>query len=328
MSTPTVDQLLEELTVDIDSESFIEEITRTELPPTVEFFARQYDETIGTRDAFGWKWFYRILDYFTLETVPEDRIEEIHTVKTLFTMFIVILDDLAEDDNDRATFEQARTIPFSVEPTESPMGLNQPALSLAGDIWSAVSDRLAGLSRYSEFITVLAYDLRQSITAMDYSLLVNESPAVGTRTGTRHYGPHNMCFFPYIDMDLMASPSVMWADVAPVREIYWTAQQMGWIGNGVTTWEREVHEGDVSSGVVVAALRDGVVTPEQLQTDPEATIAAIEASEVEATLIERWHTLHAELRDVEETATSVDLDRVADRMERVLAFQLAAEGYK
>lgn len=328
MTTPTINQLLGELSVDIDSESFIEEITQTELPPAVATFAGRYDEEIGTRDAFGWKWFYRILDYFTLETVPENRIEEIHTIKTLLTMFIVILDDLAEEDTDRATFEQARTIPFSVEPTESPTGLNQQALSLAEDIWSAVSDRLAELPRYSEFITLLAYDLRQSITAMDYSLLVNESPAVATRTGTRHYGPHNMCFFPYIDIDLMASPSVVWADVAPLRELYWTAQQMGWIGNGVTTWEREVHEGDVSSGVVVAALRDGLITPEQLRTNPEATIAAIEASEIEATLIERWHTLHSDLRDVEETATSVDLDRVADRMVTVMAFHLASEGYK
>lgn len=241
---------------------------------------------------------------------------------------MTLLDDLADAVGDTVTFEQVRTIPTPITPREPPTDVNQPVLSLAADLWDAVTDRLTELPRYEEFITVFTYDTRQAITAMDYALLINEAPAIATRTGMHHYDQHNMCLFPYTDMDLMASPDIERADLAPLRELYWTAQRMARIGNWVTTWQREIHEGDYASGVVVEALRNGIVTPDQLRTDPDAAIAAIEASDIEATFIERWYTLHAELRDVEETATNVNFDRIADRMETVLAFQVAAEGHK
>lgn len=329
MNSTEVNQLIEGLSVTIDPSTFIEEVSQMELPPVVSEFAGRYEEEIDTRNPFVWKWLYKgFTNHYTLETVSDEHAEELYTVKTLLTMFIAILDDLAEEDNDRETFERARTIPFSTEPTTSPSGVNQPALTLASDIWSMVSNRLAGLPRYQEFIILFIYDFRQVITAMDYSLLVNESPAVATRTGTQRYGPLNMSFFPYLDIDLMASPNLIWADIAPLRELYWTGQQMGGIGNWVTTWQREIYEEDFSSGVVVWALRDGVVTVEQLRADPEAAIEAIEATSIEEMFINQWHTLHTDLTDPDETATSVDLSRVADRIERLLAFQLAAKGYK
>lgn len=53
MTITDSDQLVADLTDDIDPETFIEDIATTELPPAVAIFAQRYDEEIGIRDEQG-----------------------------------------------------------------------------------------------------------------------------------------------------------------------------------------------------------------------------------------------------------------------------------
>lgn len=50
--TTDSDQLIADLTDDIDPETFIEDIATTKLPSAVATFAQRYDEEIGIRDVF------------------------------------------------------------------------------------------------------------------------------------------------------------------------------------------------------------------------------------------------------------------------------------
>lgn len=328
MGSDTTDVLLDELGDDVNAGELIRDINETQLPSSVETLARRYDEEVGIRSEFVWKWIYVLFEHCTLGSVPEARMEATRTRKTLFTMFITVLDDIAEDDLDRTTFEQARKIPFPAETPETTPGTDETQLSMAQAVWDEFTDQLADAPRRDEFITQFRFDTRQAINSMDYSLLTSESPDVATRTGALHYSPHNMVVFPYIDVDLMASPDFLREDLAALRELLWKAQRMARIGNWVSTWKRELPEGDYSSGVVIWALRDGVVTPEDLRERPDDAIAAIEDSGVEADLLDRWYDIYDDVESFEESATSVDFDKAIERLKAVMFFHLASEGHK
>ncbi|PCR89582.1 hypothetical protein CP557_02960 [Natrinema ejinorense] len=265
--------------------------------------------------------------YCTLDTVSEELFEATRTRKTLFTMFITILDDIAEVNHDRTTFRQARKIPFPDE-TVTTDGVDSASVSMARNVWDELRREIHDAPRADEFTELFRYDTRQSINSIDYSRLLIEQPETATRSGAIHYGPHNMVVFPYIGIDLMASPTFERSDLAPLRELLWKIQRLARIGNWVSTWEREIREGDFSSGVVVWALRDGIVEPEDLRERPESAIEAIRHSEVETELMDRWISSYEELTDNELTAASVDLDELLEGMKMVMIYHLISEGYK
>ncbi|MFC7135534.1 hypothetical protein ACFQRB_00735 [Halobaculum litoreum] len=179
---------------------------------------------------------------------------------------------------------------------------------------------------------MFGYDLRQALNAMEYSRVLNDHLAMANLGGATHYDAHNMVMFPYADVDVMYSPGFDAGDLGVVRELIWDLQRMARIGNWLTTWEREIGEGDYTAGVVVYALRNGIVTREQLEAatadgDPTA-VDRIEAHGVEDVFLAEWRHLHRKVRDRDLTADSVDLDAFAEGMETVMDHHLASEGYK
>jgi hypothetical protein len=197
--------LLTELTEDIEAASLIEDINQTTLPDPVASLSEAYTERIGIRDEFVWKWIYELFAHCTLGSVPQDRMASTRTRKTLLTMFVTILDDIAEADGDRITFRQARKIPFPGETVVESDAQNRDALRMAERVWSAFESSLATAPRRDEFIDLFRFDIRQTLTAIEYSLQISDTPEIATRGGSLSYGPHNMVVFPYIDVDQMAS---------------------------------------------------------------------------------------------------------------------------
>lgn len=333
MNSSETDQLVAELSTEINPQTFVKEIKQTELPPVLrEFSQRCVEEEISNRGIFIWKWLYQAFGHFQLETVPKEKSEEARIIKTLYSMYITNLDDVAEETQDRATFEQARTIPSPITSKNSLEEVDQSIVSFEEDIWDRLIKELLGTPRYEQLKNIFRYDTRQSTIALEYSLLVGEhtrkSINIILEDELIQDETHNLSFLGFLDIDLMFSPEFDMEDINSIREIYWDAEQMARIGNWVTTWEREVHEGDYTSGVIARALRKGITSIEQLENHPAAAIKVIEDSTIEADFIEEWKELHTKIQAVDNTASSIDLSRVADRMEVVLSFQLAAEGYK
>src|SRR5207253_5772344 len=103
------------------------------------------------------------------------------------------------------------------------------------------------------------------------------------------YLPHNMHMMVSATLDVMCSPDFDPAEVGKARQAFWHGQCMGRIGNLTTTWERELGEGDFTSGVYARALAHGDVTLAQLQAgDREAIQAAIRQGQHEAYFLCRW----------------------------------------
>ena len=306
------------------------------LPPTAREFADRYARVIGERDRFLWKWIHNLFDKFTLTSVPSRERSAVYEQKTLLTMFVTVLDDLAESEGDQGTFAVGRRIPFGVDATErierASGELDYGVLEYLADLWETIDAEVRDAPRYGEFVDVFEYDLRQTFNAMEYSGLVNDNPAMANRAETERHDAYNMTMFPYACVDLMHSPSFDRSELGALRSILCDLQQMARIGNWITTWERELGEGDISSGVVVCALRRGVVDYEEILdadgTDIEGLVDRIRSHGIESEFTREWDLRDRTVRKRTAEVESVDAEQIVDGIESVMNHHLASEGHK
>ena len=312
-------------------DGFLQEIHRVELPDRIVRLVDEYESLNGERDRFLWQWMYSLFPAFTLSSVAEEHREHVLSQKMVLTMFVTILDDLVDNQGDRRTFEEARRLVQDPEAVDrSRVEVSDEYFDFIEQLWTEFADGLDDAPRGDEFEDIFDYDCRQTLNAMDYSAVVNENPRIANLGGAEHYDAHNMVMFPYADVDLMYSPDFDLADFGTVRDVLWDLQEMARIGNWLTTWEREVAEGDYSAGIVMLALQEGIVTPEELEDaddDGAAAIERIRDEDIEATFRDRWAQRYRAVRDREFTTESVDLNALIDGLETVSQYYEASYGH-
>ncbi|MFC5972074.1 hypothetical protein ACFPYI_12110 [Halomarina salina] len=166
---------------------------------------------------------------------------------------------------------------------------------------------------------------------MDYGWLINDTPEAATPRGTDTYGPHNMTMFSYAAIDIMHSPAFAATDIGELREVVWDAQRLARIGNWVTTWERELREGDYTAGVVVKAIADDVVSIDELESpdvSDDELIERIHEAAIEQSFQDNWEEEYQSLREKTFTTNSVDLEAYVDGMTEVRDLHRASRGHK
>ncbi len=308
---------------------YAKEINTITLPQSVQEIVDEYESVVGERDAFLWKWIHNLFDEFTLSSVACDAADMVRNQKTLLTIFITTLDDLAEVSGDAETFARARRIPFGgVELT----GGDKEVLEFLGTLWEDIEAALETAPRYDEFADVFEYDFRQTINAMDYSRVLNDTPWAANRAEAERYDAYNMALFSYASVDLMYSPTFQRRELGTLRSLLCELQQMARIGNWLTTWERELAEGDVSSGIAVCALQRGVITPTEV-ADPDAEtverlVDRIQSHGIEAEFIREWEIRSRAVRKRTGELESVDASAIVDGLENVMNHHLASDGCK
>jgi len=321
---------------DVNMGEYKRSVENVELPPSVREFANRYDRVIGDRDRFLWKWIHNLFEEFTLSSVSKGALADVYERKTLLTIFVTVLDDLAERGGDRPTFEIGRRIPFGVDGFPDidleRAGLEAPVLELLADLWGEIDGGLRAAPQYGDYADVFDYDLRQTFDAMEYSGLLNDQPMIANRTEAERHDAYNMAMFPYAGIDLMHSPSFDRDEYGALRSLICDLQQMARIGNWITTWERELAEGDFSSGVVVCALRRGVITPTEVtEADEKAVrrlIDRIKSHGIESEFVREWEIRNKTVRKRTSEVESVDADAFVDGIQAVMNHHLASEGYK
>ena len=312
-----------------DSVDFYDRIARVTLPEPVATLADDYDRQFGDRDRFLWRWIYSLFPEFTLSSVSSEHEHHVRVQKTVLTMYVTVLDDLIEHHDDSRTFDEARRLvrdPANVDPERAAVDAEQ--FAFIERLWQTFEDGVADAPRHSEFADIFEYDIRQTTNAMEYSAVVNRHPHMANLSGAKQYGAHNMVMFPYADVDLMYSPTFEFDDFGPLRDLLWDLQEMARIGNWLTTWEREIHEGDYTAGIVVLALQEGLVTPAELRESGGAVIETIKANDIEQRFHDRWADRYEAVRTREYDASSVDFDALVGGMETVFDYHLESRGHK
>lgn len=304
----------------------IAEVRKTNLPESIVELADEYDRRVGDRDQFLWKWIHNLFDAFTLPCVPTEHWERVRETKTVLTMYVTVLDDLADRHRDGATFEQARRIPHA------PKGVRRDAPDVDADVvdfaetlWNRVKADLTEAPCYEEYADLFRFDTRQVLGAMEYACVLNENRQMANLAESRHFGPFNMVMFPYADVDLMWSPSFDRSELGDLRSLLLELQQMARIGNWVTTWERELYENDFTAGVVVEALERDLIT---LDDDPSEVVDVIRDHDIGGQFEAEWTVRYADVSKSDLDIESFDADVLLRGMRTVMDHHVASYGHK
>ncbi|MFP9192413.1 hypothetical protein [Natronosalvus vescus] len=321
--------------IDLTESSHLENIDRCSLPAHLTEVIDAYEAVGGERDRFLWQWLYYVFPTIELSCVEPDASQQVREVKFLASMYVVVLDDLAEAAKDQRTFQEASKIPFDhLEPDIDDPAVDADRVAFAVAVWERVMATLESAPRGSTFEDVFLFDIAQTHTAIEYSALVNRHLELATVESITAYDSYNMMLFTYADIDLCFGPAFDRNEIGSLRRITRRAQMMARIGNWVTTWERELREGDYSSGVVIAALEDGVVSREQVRAcgdDAETTEACIDAiadAGIESRFLHQWDTHYQEIKRLAPALESVDVDALLGGLETLLECHLVSRGHK
>lgn len=286
---------------------------------------------VGKRSPYLWNWCRRAVELTTLPCVDPEWHDHVCDTKTLGVLFDVLLDDVADRSGDPAFLEELLApIDGQRTPDFSRFSAQEQAYAeFASQVWHEIANRAQTYPRHAEFAAVLHFDYLQLANVMRYSHLLNGTPELLNLTEHDLYTPHNMHIMVCSTLDLMCSPGFDKCELGRLRELVWCAQCMGRIGNLVTTWQRELHEGDFTSGVYARAVMCGDLSVAQLRhPDPAVIEAAIANHGHETFFLRRWEEHRRTLLAREKEIRSFDVAKYAGGFQRLICLHLGSRGYK
>lgn len=326
------------------STALLRSVRDHDLPPELRDLVREYESVRDARSRFIWKWIHRLAPKNTMPFVDDRHAAAVATDKTMLVLFITLLDDVVEKRGDYETFDAIGSLvrlggigAKSSVPGTSDADVDEAYAALAARVWGRLGDRIRRGQRYDRYAPLYRFDLRQVLTAIEYSTLAIEQPELASASDLRRYETHNMGVCAFADIDLMHATVDLGGEFSTFRNAVHAAQRMARIGNWLSTWERELREGDTSSGIVVAALDRGIIDPETLPElagpdgDPDAAARAVERVKthgLETELLAEWNDQHRRLVDASKRIEAVDLGPFVDGTEDVLRHHLASRGFK
>jgi len=321
---PVVSRTLKKLTpAKIKKE--IKKVKETKLPQKINLYINQYQE-IGERNYFIWQWLWNMFNITRLPIVPKKYEQKILELKVLITMFIILLDDIADKKTSKEFLDALLTIPFK----ESFSGKikNQKYFKKTLFLWKNIMSDVRKLPNYSSYQEIFDYDLRQVVNAMRYSYLVNKDYQLLNKTECWQFMPYNMVALVYSGLDLMCAKRV--PDLGAVREIVLYSQKMARIGNWISTWEREVFEKDFANGIFAYALDSGLIKARGLEKiKGHAIIQEIRQSKIEKDLLKEWEDYLGKIEQKKHKFKNGELvDQFSLSLEKLIIFHLSSKGYK
>eukprot|EP00913_Durusdinium_trenchii_P028462 g26690.t1 len=207
-------------------------------------------ERVGHRNVYLWKWCRRGVEVTTLPCVDEDLCEEAADTKVLGVMLDVLLDDVADRGGHSTYLEYLLSIPCENGRIDDATISREEReyAAFVGEVWQEIQSRVARYPLYEEYAELLKFDYQQLFNTMRYSQMLNNNPALLNLAEHDLYLPHNMHMMISSTIDLMCSPGFDRDELGLCRDAICRTQYMGRIGNLVTTWQREIGEGDFTSG--------------------------------------------------------------------------------
>ena len=289
-----------------------------------------YNE-VGLRDAYLWQWCREAVEITTLSSVLPAHRDHVCDTKTLGVMFDVLLDDVADRNGDAELLEELNLLPFErSRPDFSRLAPDVQAYAdFTARLWQEIQQRARQYPCYDEYADLLRYDYLQLCNVMRYSLLLNSRLDLLNLAEHDLYTPHNMHIMICSTFDLMCSPQFDRTELGRLREVIWHAQWMGRIGNLITTWQRELAEGDFTSGIYARAVTCGDLTVAQLREAGRGFIKqAIDAGGHERYFLGQWLEHRRHLLQQGRLIRSVDVTELAKGLGKLISLHLACRGRK
>ncbi len=180
---PVVTGILKQLTPERIKKG-IEEVQKVELPPELQKWVEEY-EKVGKRSNFLWKWLYEMFKIVHLPFIPESAEKKLLDIKLLFTMFITLLDDVADRNGDQILLKSLLEIPFQ----KGKFNFNslnfeeKKCFELSLKIWNHILSLMQkNLVDYKKYKEIFEFDLFQALNEMRYAYFFNKYPYLINKT--------------------------------------------------------------------------------------------------------------------------------------------------
>ncbi len=308
----------------------ISDIQNIILPEVTQPFISEYGKH-GDRDGFIWRWVYQGLRLTALSSVDSVLWDEVQIIKMLGVMFDVMLDDAADNIQNKELVEQLLLIPFEGSFINKQKIASEHVMYLEFTLrlWHEIKERMQKLPRYSEFKHLMEFDYRQLLNCMRYALLVNNDPRCLNLSEHDLYQPHNMHMMISSTIDLMGSFTFDTNEIGTLREVIWNSQVMGRIGNAVTTWQRELKYKDFTSGIFAMALTNGVLSYEDLLDSNEEKLEnCLLESQLEEKMLLEWGKRRENISNLATRISTINIEKLIDGLERLIGIHLGSRGLK
>ena len=324
-----IDKVLKRLTPE-NIQKQIQEIQTIELPPDIQKWVEEY-EKVGQRNRFFWRWLYFANQIIVFPEVPSEYQESLRETKTLFNMFLALLDDVADKMLNKKLLSELLKIPFN--PKQIQLSELNPQeklyLEFTKKLWSGIYGEIKRYPKYEELSNVFEFDVSQLLNAMQYAYMVNKNPNLINKTEYWIYLSHNMQAIINLTLDLICLSRFDPHKIGILREIAWETQKMARIGNWASTWEREIEDKDFTSGIFAYAIHSGAINPEQLvQLNTTTLVQKIQSLNIEKILWDEWEKSYTTIKNLGIRAELEKIPIFLNALEKLLFLHLSSRGLK
>lgn len=310
----------------------IETTQKVKLPSELQGWIKEY-EKVGERDEFVWKLFLRAKQETDCVPSAEIHHKPLREVNFLITMFVVLLDDIADHGQNERLFNEVAKIvntPDCVKFNE----FNQKekdCLFFIIKIWQRINQLIINSPRYEDLKDLFKYDVSQIINAMNHDRLINKNYFMINKTDYWLYSPHTMQFVINITANLMYSEYFDINEIKTIREIVWRAQKMARIGNCISTWEREVNQNDFTSGIIAYSLDSKILSLQDIMNKNQSEIIKkIKESDIENEFLQEWEKSYKKVFHLLKKGESKTINgrKLLSGMKNLLALELISKKHK
>lgn len=329
-NNPKVCKILQELTPP-QIEQQINQIHNTQLPKDLKDWISQYRK-VGKRDNFIWQWLWNIFQIIKLPIIDTPKQQrEVLKQKVLLTMFVVLMDDAAEEKQDQKLLQQITKIPFQDNITTEKLNAEKTQyIQKSISLWKYLWQNFQESPNFNNYRKIFKHDFSQTIDSINYSYIVNQNYHFINSVEAWHFLPYNMNIFAYSDLDLMFTHSNYNETIGGIREVLYKIQTMARIGNWLSTWEREAKEKDFANGVIMHAVEDHQISIDDLEEKRgKEIIQIVQQTSAEKKLLKKWEDSYNAIISIIDGNSQDDiLNQIIDMPTKMLKMHLSSKGYK
>ncbi len=330
-----IEKILKQLTPERVKKE-VEAVQKLKLPPELQKWVKEY-EKVGERKEFIWKWTYFMWQYLTLPTVTKKYRKSLCITKTSSIILNVLIDDVGDKLKNKNLLEEVWRICFEEKrykrEKEVSFGFSKFSkkeklyLNLIRKIWNSLNNSIKKYPRYREFKELFFYDYKQFFNSVRYGYLINKNLSFINLDEYQVYFPHNMQAMVGLDLDLMCSPNFKVEKVGCLRKVFILAQQMGRIGNAITTWKREIDEQDFTSDVFAFAIEKKVILLKDLSKEKkDKIITKIQSSSIRTCFLKEWENRYNKIKIIK--ISKKIKKKLLSGLEKLIFMHLISEGLK
>lgn len=245
----------------------------------------------------------------TLDSVTKK--DEVVHLKIILGTLITLFDDFADvpDRFNPRLLEILYQIPFAPAKIHKAFLSceEQESTNLCEELFQKLFNGMENLPNYRALIKIFQFDLKQFFLANQYSELVTSSPDLSNPSENRLYLHHNMGIVMAGMIDLMSLDRFHFNELGMSRSLFLFGQRAGRISNVLTTFEREMKDGDFTNEILSDRyLNDPQLAVDHLESELSQTYKAMEKFENIQSFstkkyregIENLHHLHLKLKGV------------------------------